>query len=213
MTERIHQDNETLTDGAPLAEATVAVLLMHGRGATARDMLPFTSQIPQDGVAYLMPQASNNTWYPRSGFGPFEANEPYLSSAWDTITEKLQHIINAGIPQEKIVVGGFSQGACLTAEYVARHPGRYGGLIVLSGALMGPPDTPRDYDGSLEKTQIWVGGADQDSWVTEDQLNETSAVLHRMGGRVSTEIHASAEHTIRPTDVRNTARIINMLTA
>lgn len=161
MVQRIHQDNAILTHGTPLNEASVAVLLMHGRGATVESIRELVEQLPSDGVAYFMPQVTNNVWYPNSGFGEFEANEPCLSSAWATIDEKLQHIQNAGIALPQTVIGGFSQGACLTSEYVARHATQYGGVLFFSGALMGSPDTPRDYDGSLDGMQVWVGGADE----------------------------------------------------
>ena len=211
MAERIHQDNKVVMYGTLLEEAQVAVLLMHGRGATAEDMRQFAQQLPKDGVAYLMPQATQNVWYPNSGFGAFEANEPFLSSAWATIDERLSDIQEAGIPLDKIVVGGFSQGACLMSEYVARHAKRYGGLLVLSGALMGPSDTPRDYDGSLEGTPVWIGGADNDPWMSENQLHETARVFTALGGDVSSKVHNSSDHTIREADVENTTRIINNL--
>lgn len=209
MTERIHQDNKTLMHGAALDDAKVAVLLMHGRGASAQDLLELVTQLPQDDVAYLMPQATDNTWYPNSGFGPFEANEPYLSSAWGTIEERLTQIKAAGIPQENIIVGGFSQGACLMTEYVARHAGQYGGLLVLSGALMGPEDTPRDYEGSLDNTPVWVGGANRDPWMKETQLTDTANVLKKLGANVDMQIHDSSDHTIRPVDVERAASIIS----
>ncbi|MEL6309678.1 MAG: phospholipase [Chloroflexota bacterium] len=210
MKERIHQDNDTLTHGATLENAKVAVLLMHGRGASAPDLLPFVKQLPQaDDVVYMMPQATQNTWYPNSGFGSFEANEPFLSSAWGTIDERLAQIKEAGIGQENIIVGGFSQGACLMSEYVARNAGQYGGLLVLSGALMGTEHTSRDYKGSLAGTQVWVGGANNDPWVTGKQLNETATVFEKLGATVSKKIHDSSDHTIRPADVESATNIIN----
>lgn len=211
MAERIHQDNKILTYGTPLGDARVAVLLMHGRGATAESMRDLAQQLPTDSVAYIMPQATQNVWYPASGFGAFEKNEPFLSSAWATIDDRLNDIQDAGIPLEKIVVGGFSQGACLMSEYVARHAKRYGGLLVLSGALMGPEDTPRDYDGSMAGTPVWIGGADNDPWMSEKQLHATAEVFMDLGGEVSSKVHNSSDHTIRAADIENATRIINNL--
>ena len=210
MAERIHQDNDTLVHGVALEKAKVAVLVMHGRGASASDLLPFVTQLPQgEDVVYMMPQATDNTWYPNSGFGSFEANEPYLSSAWGTIDERLAQIKESGIPLENVIVGGFSQGACLMSEYVARHAVHYGGLLVLSGALMGPEDTARDYEGSLAGTKVWVGGANRDPWVTGKQLNETANVSESLGATVSKQIHDSSEHTIRVADIEKATHIIN----
>lgn len=213
MVDRIHQDNKVLTHGTPLEEAKVAMLLMHGRGASAEDMLKTAVQLPSDGIAYLMPQATQNVWYPNSGFGAFEANEPFLSSAWATIDERLVDIQAAGIPIEKIIIGGFSQGACLMSEYVVRNTKRYGAVLNFSGALMGPADTPRDYDGSLEGTAVWVGGADNDPWMQAHQQRETADVFKKLGADVSTKVHHSSDHMIRQSDIDAATRMINALVA
>ncbi len=161
----IHQDHPVLTYGTALNETQGAVILMHGRGGTAQNMLGLAAQLPQGDITYLAPQAANQTWYPRSGFIPIEANEPYVSSAFQVIADILARIVDSGIAPGRIVLGGFSQGACLAAEFVARHPQRYGGLFVLSGALMGPPDTPRRYSGSLDGAPVYIGGCEHDPWV------------------------------------------------
>ncbi|MGB7340747.1 MAG: hypothetical protein WBC91_17750 [Phototrophicaceae bacterium] len=206
--ETIHENQEMLTYGAELAEAQVAVLLMHGRGARAESMLDLAKQLPADGVAYVMPQASENRWYPNSGFAPFAVNQPDLASAWNTMTMRLQAIQDAGIPLQRIVVGGFSQGACLASEYVAQHADVYGGLLVLSGALMGDEATPRDYEKKFAGTPVFVGGANQDSWMTEQQLITTAEIFASLGADVVTKIHDSSEHIIRPSDIEHATRII-----
>jgi predicted esterase len=205
---QIHQNQPVFTYGTALNDAHVAVILLHGRGSTAQSMLGLAAHLPQEKIAYLTPQAANQTWYPNSGFMPIEANEPYVSSAFQTIVNLLAQITDAGIAADKVVLGGFSQGACLAAEFVARRPRRYGGLFVLSGALMGPPDSPRQYTGSLDGTPVFVAGVDRDSWVTESQLRLTGQVLGEMGGTVHVEVQPGTEHTIRPTEIAHVSSMI-----
>jgi predicted esterase len=205
---QIHQNQPVLTYGTALNDARVAVILLHGRGGTAQSILGLAAQLPQEKIAYLAPQAANQTWYPNSGFIPIEANEPYVSSAFQTVVNLLAQITAAGIAGDKVVLGGFSQGACLAAEFVARHPQRYGGLFVLSGALLGPPDSPRQYAGSLEGTPVFVAGVDHDPWVTERQLRLTGQVLEEMGGSVHVEVQPGAEHTIRTMEIAHVSNMI-----
>ena len=197
----IHQAQPVFTYGAPLSDAQVAVILLHGRGSTAQSILGLAAQLPQPDVAYLAPQAADHTWWPNSGFIPIESNEPYVSSAFQTVADLVTHITTAGIPTDRILLGGFSQGACLVAEFAARHPQRYGGLFLLSGALLGPPDMPRQYTGSLDGTPVFVAGCNRDSWVTEQQLRLTGQVLQELGGSVQVAIQPGSEHTIRPAEV------------
>ena len=204
----IHQGQPVYAAGAALEDAQAAVILLHGRGATAQGILALAADLPQDGIAYLAPQAANQTWYPNSGFLPVEANEPFVSSAFETVAGLLARIIDAGIPAERIALGGFSQGACLAAEFVARHPRRYGGLFILSGALLGPVDAPRDYPGSLDGMPVYVGGANRDSWVTEEQLRLTGRVLEGMGAVACVEVQPDTAHTIRPTEVAQVRAMI-----
>ncbi len=205
----IHQSQPVITYGTALNDSQVAVILLHGRGGTAQSILGLAAQWPQENIAYLAPQASNHTRYPHSGFLPLEANEPYLSSAFQTIADRLAQITEVGIPADRVLLGGFSQGACLAAEFVARHPQRYGGLFVLSGALMGPPDIPRQYSGSLDGTPVYVAGIDRDAWVTEYQLRMTGQVLGELGGAVHVEIQPGTEHTVRQAETATVSRMIS----
>ncbi len=207
--QHIHQNQPVLTAGASPEEAQVAVILLHGRGSTAQSILSLAAHLPQDGVAYYAPQASNQTWYPNSGFIPIEANEPYVSSAFRAIDDLIGHITASGIPADRILIGGFSQGACLAAEYAARHPRRYGGLFLLSGALIGPPDMPRDYAGSLDGTPVFVAGCTHDTWVTEYQLRLTGDILHNLGSAVQVEVQPGAEHTVRPSEIAHVRDMIS----
>jgi predicted esterase len=201
----IHEDQPVLTAGGALSDARIAVILLHGRGGTAQDILGLAGQLPQAGIAYLAPQAAGQTWYPYSGFGPLETNEPYISSALHTVAGLLAE---AGLAPERVLMGGFSQGACVIAEFAARNPRRYGGLFVLSGALLGPVDLPRDYSGSLDGTPVFVGGCNHDNWVTEQQLRLTAQTLQDLGGVVQIEIQPGSTHTIRASEVVQVARLI-----
>ena len=208
----IHQQQPVLSTGAALSDAHAAVILLHGRGSMAQNILGLAEQLPQDRIVYLAPQAANNNWYPLSGFLPVEENQPYVSSAFETVASLLVHITDAGISPDRIVLGGFSQGACLAAEFVARHPRRYGGLVVLSGALLGPADMPRQYPGSLDGTPVFIGGWDHDPWVTEHQHRLTGDVFQTLGGSVHVEIHAGALHTIRQTEIEFIRDLLTRLT-
>ena len=205
-----HQEQALLHAGTALADADVAVIMMHGRGASAEGILGLSAQLPQGGVAYLAPQAANHSWYPNSGFGPIESNEPWVSSAFQVLHTLLDQIAEAGIPPEKTVIGGFSQGACLSSEYVARHAWRYGGLYVLSGALMGPLDMTRSYEGSLDNTPVYFGGIDQDPWVSEAQMRMSADALQQLDADVMIEIRPGSQHTVRDYEV---ARVHDMISA
>jgi predicted esterase len=201
MSQTIHETQPVFSTGAALDEAQGAVILLHGRGASAESILSLAEYLPQDGLAYLAPQAAGRTWYPYSGFSPMETNEPYVSSAFQTLATLLDQVSESGIPPERIVLGGFSQGACLVSEYVARHVKRYGGLFMLSGALMGPEDSPRSYSGALDGTPVFIGGCDHDPWVTEAQMRRSAQVLGQLGGVVEIEIQPGAEHTVRQSEI------------
>ena len=197
----IHQGQPVASYGAALRDAQAAVILLHGRGSSAQSILALAAQLPQHRIAYLAPQAANYTWWPNSGFIPLESNEPYVSSAFQAVADLLARVAAAGIPAGRTLLGGFSQGACLAAEFAARNPRRYGGLFVLSGALLGPPDMPRHYAGTLDGTPVFIAGCERDPWVTEQQLRLTGRVLQELGGSVQVAIQPGSEHTIRPTEV------------
>ncbi len=155
-TPNLHQEQAIARAGQRLDQAQAALILLHGRGASAADILLLAEELYQPAYAYLAPQAANNTWYPYTFLAPMQQNEPWLSSALARVGEVVALVEAAGIPAERIVLGGFSQGACLASEFMARHARRYGGLLAFSGGLIGPPGTPRAYTGSLDGT----GGGD-----------------------------------------------------
>jgi predicted esterase len=191
-----HQDQPVLAAGAPLYQARAAMILIHGRGATAESILDLAAAVDRPGFAYLAPQAAGNTWYPNSFLAPIPSNEPGLSSGLAVIAGLLAHVAAAGLPPEHTILLGFSQGACLTLEYVARHARRYGGVAGLSGGLIGPDGTPRDYAGSLAGTPIFLGCSDVDFHIPRERVEESAVVLRRLGGDVTMRLYPNMGHTV-----------------
>jgi phospholipase/carboxylesterase len=191
-----HQGQPIRIAGEPLKSAKAAMLMVHGRGARAEDILTLADQLHQPGFAYLAPQAAGNTWYPNRFLVPLAENEPWLSSALSFVGEVLNQIINAGIPAERIMLLGFSQGACLTLEFAARNAHRYGGIVGLSGALIGPDDTVRDYAGLFFETPVFLGCSDVDFHVPKERVAESAGVFMRMGGKVETRLYPNHDHSV-----------------
>ena len=187
--------------GAPLHRARAAMLMVHGRGAKAEDILMLTAQLEQSEFAYLAPQAAGNTWYPNRFLVPLAENEPWLSSALAFIGDVLADIINAGVPSERVMLLGFSQGACLTLEFAARNARQYGGIVGLSGALIGPDDTPRDYAGSLTGTPVFLGCSDVDFHVPKERVNQTADVFQRMGAHVTERLYPNHDHSVNQDEI------------
>lgn len=208
MSQTIHETQQIVTYGASLDDANKAVIMLHGRGATANDIIKTAPLLPQGDIVYLAPQAATNVWYPNSGFGPLEDNEPYLSSAMQTITNLIDKIKAAGIGIENIYIGGFSQGACLASEYVAEHPQAYGGVYILSGAIMGTMDRQHHFTGSLGGVPVFIGGVDNDPWVKPPQFELTRDVLQGLGAEVTLQVLHGSEHTIRKSEVDHVSKII-----
>ena len=191
-----HQGQELLTAGKALHEARAAMILIHGRGASAYDILELSVLLPHPAITYLAPQAANSTWYPYSFLSPMDQNEPGLSSALQVVGDLVAQVNNAGIPPDKIIIGGFSQGACLASEFVARNAQRYGALLVFSGGLIGPPATPRDYRGSLDGTPVFIGCSDIDFHIPLQRVQETAETLTGLDAAVTKKIYPNMGHTI-----------------
>ena len=203
-----HQGQELLTAGKPLNEAQAAMILIHGRGASAYDILELGPYLAPPEMAQLAPQAANSTWYPYSFLSPLAQNEPGLSSALQVVTDLVMQVEEAGIPAEKIIIGGFSQGACLASEFAARNARRYGGLLIFSGGLIGPPGTPRTYSGSLAGTPIFVGCSDADFHIPLQRVEETADVLAELGGAVTKKIYPNMGHTINQDEIDEARKIV-----
>jgi predicted esterase len=192
----------------PLADAEIAVVLVHGRGARAEEMLAFAQAFPADGASLLAPQAVGSQWYPHSFLVPLEDNEPWLSSALNLLGRVLESVERDGPGRARTVLVGFSQGACLMLEFVARQPARYGGVAGLSGGLIGPPGTPRNYEGSLEQTPVFLGCSDVDPHIPAGRVEETASVLGAMGAEVTTRIYAGMGHTVNDDEVTEVRRLV-----
>lgn len=197
-----HAGQPLRTMGEPLEQARAAMILLHGRGASAEDILDLAGALPALGFAYLAPQASGHTWYPYSFLAPIEQNEPYLSSALATVERVLARVKEAGIPAERTMIAGFSQGACLTLEFAARHARRYGGVIAFTGGIIGPDETPRDYPGSLDGTPVFIGGSDVDPHIPLHRLEESGVVLERLGGKVDLRVYRGMGHTVNADELK-----------
>jgi phospholipase/carboxylesterase len=196
-----HAGQIVLHTGAALEQAKAAMILVHGRGASAEDILGLASEFDRADVAYLAPQAAGGTWYPQRFLAPLQTNEPWLTSALGRIQALLEHIQTAGIPLEKTFLLGFSQGACLSLEYAARNAQRYGGVIGLSGGLIGPDGTPRDYPGSLDGTPIFLGCSDVDFHIPKQRVIESSEALQQLGGSVELRLYPGMGHLVNQDEI------------
>lgn len=189
------------------------MLMLHGRGATAEDILTLSDQLAQTGFAYFAPQAAENTWYPNRFLVPLADNEPWLSSALALVGEVLAEINNAGISTERVMLFGFSQGACLALEFAARNARRYGGLVGLSGALIGPDNTPRDYKGSLAGTPVFLGCSDVDFHVPRERVDQTAEALRRLGGEVTERLYPNMDHSVNQDEIDSVRGMLKTLLA
>jgi predicted esterase len=189
------------------------MILLHGRGADAADILSLAEDFGQTDIAYIAPDALRNTWYPNYFLMPLAKNEPALSSALAVISSLLTQVEAAGIPTERTALLGFSQGACLILEYVARNAQRYGAAIGLSGGLIGPDDAPRDYKGSLANTPVFLGCSDRDIFIPKKRVEESAAILQQLGGAVDIRIYPNMGHTVNQDELSAVKKILDKLIA
>jgi predicted esterase len=195
-----HRDSEEMWFGPRLDKAESAVVLIHGRGDSARGILGIAPELQAPRTSFLAPQASGLSWYPHSFLYEIGLNEPWLSSALDRIGAAVA-AVTAVVPTERIVLMGFSQGACLALEFAARNPARYGGVVALSGGLIGPDGTPRDYPGTLEGTPVFLGCSDIDPHIPVGRVHESTEVMDGLGGVVEERIYPGMAHTINEDEI------------
>lgn len=196
-----HRDQPVLLGGAPLAEATGVLVLVHGRGGSAQDMLALARELDRPQLACFVPEAAGRTWYPYSFLEKPEKNQSHLNSALRLLTTILGKIEAAKVPFQRVALIGFSQGACLALEFAARNARRYGAIVGLSGALVGPEGTPRDYPGSFDGTPVFLGSGDVDPHVPKRRVDETAAVFDRLGANVTKRIYPGLGHAINADEI------------
>jgi Predicted esterase len=183
------------------------MILVHGRGASAADIMALGAELMHPGVAYLAPQATGNAWYPHPFTAPMESNEPYLSSALEVLASLLA-TVEKSVAADRVILLGFSQGACLTLEFAARHARRYGGVVGLSGGLIGPDGTPRDYPGSFDGTPAFLGCSDVDPHVRKERVLEAAEVYTRMGAKVTAKLYPGMGHTVNEDEIAAVREIV-----
>jgi phospholipase/carboxylesterase len=206
-----HAGGPEPTAGVPAEDATGAVVMVHGRGATAESILAMAEEIPVEGIAYVAPQAARRTWYPGSFLDPVERNEPGRSSGLGRIAGVLEALAAAGVPAERTVLMGFSQGACLATEFVARNPRRYGGVAALSGGLIGQAIDPAAYEGSVDGTPVFLGCSDVDPHIPEERVHETAEVFERLDGDVTERIYPGMGHTVNRDELEHVRELVQGL--
>jgi predicted esterase len=203
-----HQFAPALTAGASAPDAKAAVILLHGRGASARDILSLAGAFGRTDIVYVAPQATGNTWYPHRFLVPRAENQPHLDSALRVVGRVLADLADSGLPPHKVVLAGFSQGACLASDYAARNPRRYGGVIAFSGGLIGDMVAASDFSGDLAGTPAFVGCSDVDGHIPADRVRLTAEVLETLGAEVTVRLYPGMGHTINQDEVEAAKHIL-----
>jgi len=192
----LHEGQPLIQSGTDLTLASAAMIMVHGRGAGAADIMGLASQFPYANLAFLAPEAESASWYPYSFLVPVQQNEPGVSSAMTVINSLVMESELHGVPREKVFLLGFSQGACLVLEYAARNPARYGGVFGLSGGLIGPPGTTWESEESLSGTPVFIGCSDVDPHIPRSRVEESAEALRRLGADVDMQIYPGMGHVV-----------------
>jgi phospholipase/carboxylesterase len=204
-----HAGRPVALAGAPLGKGRGAVIMVHGRGAGARNILDLARALDRPDFTWIAPEASGSTWYPNSFMAPRATNQPGLSSGLAVIQALVSQVKEAGIPGENLLLLGFSQGACLASEFAYRNPGRYGGVIVYSGGLIGPPGTEWAAEGSFEETPVFLGCSDVDPHVPRERLDDSARVFGAMGATVTKRIYPGMGHLVNEDEIEFTRQILD----
>lgn len=206
-----HQETPLHTAGPALEDAPAAIVLIHGRGATARGILDLGRELDIGGLALLVPQAAGRTWYPNSFLEPVTSNEPGLSSGLARIDSVFDTAISAGIDRSRIGLIGFSQGACLASEYIARNPRRYGCLGALSGGLIGETVVLDEYEGSLDDTPVFLGCSTNDPHIPASRVEETASVFRRLNAAVTMRLYEGLGHGINEDELSHLSTMVQAM--
>ena len=196
-----HAGQPVLTRGPRPVDARLTMILVHGRGASADDILGLAEALQYEELAYLAPQAAGSSWYPYSFLTAISQNEPGISSALNVLSRMIESLHAEGVDSERIGLLGFSQGACLALEFAARHADKYAGVFALSGGLIGPPGTPRNYPGSFAGTPVFLGCSDVDPHIPVERVRESSEVFRRMNATVDERIYPRLGHTVTQDEI------------
>jgi predicted esterase len=208
MTSDPHRGQPILRRGPEPARARLAIICIHGRGASAEDILTVADELELDDVAYLAPQAAGNTWYPYSFLAPLNDNQPGLNSALGVVAAIVNDLSAQQIPSERVAVLGFSQGACLSLEYAARHARRYAAVIAFSGGLIGPPGAPREYTGSMDGTPLFIGCSDIDPHIPVERVRDSAVVFRGLSAQVEERIYPRMGHTINGDEISRVRKLL-----
>lgn len=203
-----HQDQPSLTHGPDPSDAKAAMIMIHGRGATAESILLLADQLYAYGLHYVAPQAFGNSWYPYSFLSQVDRNQPGLNSAMQLIYDLINRLEANGVHKRKIMLLGFSQGACLVTEFAARHPALYGGVIGLSGGLIGDSVSSDNYSGSLKDTPVFLGCSNIDPHIPVERVNESAKILKVLGAEVTKEIYPGMPHTVNRDEIEHIKTMI-----
>lgn len=206
-----HSGTRTLGFGVPIKEARAAMILLHGRGASPEDILGIGAEVDPGGVVYLAPAARGSAWYPQTFLAPQQANQPWLTSALARVGDLLVHLEEEGMPAERVILLGFSQGACLASEYAARNPRRYGGIAALSGGVIGTDDDLQGYAGSLEGTPVFLGCSDVDPHIPVERVHRTAEILTSLGAQVSEQIYPGMGHFVNMEEIEAVRAMVEAL--
>ena len=196
-----HGNQPVLRHGPAARDARLALVLVHGRGGSAEDLLSLALELRIDDILFVAPQAAGHTWYPYSFLTPMDRNEPGLTSGLNRISSLIDVLRHEGLPPERVGLLGFSQGACLSLEYAARYARRYAAVIGLSGGVIGPPGTPRDYPGSLDGTPVFLGCSDVDPHIPVERVHETEEVFVRLEATVDKRIYPGMGHIVNEDEI------------
>ena len=207
-----HEGQPLVEAGAPLGPGTPVVILVHGRNAAPPNILDLARRWDRPDLTYLAPSAAGRTWYPNSFMADIPGNEPGISSGLSVLASLVARVEAAGVARSRIVIAGFSQGACLASEFAIRHASRFGGLLIFSGGAIGPAGTTWHYEGRFDGTPVFLGCSDQDAHVPESRVRETADVFAGMGAAVTLRIYPRMGHLVNDDEIAAAQRLLDEVT-